>query len=172
VTHDQEEALTMSDRIAVMNQGRIEQIGTPAEVYEQPLTRFVSDFIGVCNFLHGTVRGRSDGAWVVETEHGLVLRVGTSRPVSPGQPVTVAIRPEKVQLGQRPPEGRLNRACARIEHVVYLGTMTQYHLVTTEGHRLIAFAQNVHPLQAEPAARANDTVFLSWTAEASQVLLD
>jgi spermidine/putrescine transport system ATP-binding protein len=117
VTHDQEEALTMSDRMAVMNQGRIEQIGTPAQIYDQPKNRYVADFIGETNFIRG--KASSGG---IALPDGQVLR---AQNLAGRHSVTVAVRPERASLG---PEGLQ----ATIKEVVYLGTDTVVHLELAE----------------------------------------
>jgi spermidine/putrescine transport system ATP-binding protein len=140
VTHDQEEALTMSDRIAVMNRGRVEQLGTPEELYERPLTRFVADFIGTTNLLTGTVES-------VDGEHAFVRLasretcvVGRSDLVV-GRSVEVSIRPESVEL--HPSNGSLQSPlpiAATVEQVAYLGGSVQYHVRSSGGLTITALA--------------------------------
>ncbi len=167
VTHDQEEALTLSDRIAVMNDGRIEQLDTPIEVYERPRTRFVSDFIGVTNFLEGEVTRGAGHAMIVRTAKGLRIRVADS--ALPGDPrrVTLSLRPEKITLRRDRPADGENVFRAVVENVVYLGTTTHYYVVTDEGERLTAFEQN--RLAQESASRytAGDVVYVDWRAESA-----
>ncbi|RUX10752.1 ABC transporter ATP-binding protein, partial [Mesorhizobium sp. M2A.F.Ca.ET.042.01.1.1] len=98
VTHDQEEALSMSDRIVVMNAGSVEQIGTPEEVYERPATGFVADFLGKANMLAGTV-SRSDRRTTVALAAGQTVDVGSPRPLAQGSKVTVVVRPQKLSVG-------------------------------------------------------------------------
>src|SRR5574341_1966592 len=102
VTHDQEEARVMSDRVAVMNRGLIEQIGTPAEIYERPATNFVAQFVGESNWFVGHVEESRAGVVVVKTEEGLIIRTRSDRAWRPGDRVQVAIRPEKIQVGESP----------------------------------------------------------------------
>jgi len=127
VTHDQEEALAMSDRIAVMNAGHIEQLGDARELYELPRNRFVAQFLGTCNLLAGTVRGTREGSLLVETEWGELASGsrGGARSLAPGTRCTLAIRPEKVIL--REPEGplRAGEREARVLHSVYNGSDTE-----------------------------------------------
>jgi spermidine/putrescine ABC transporter ATP-binding subunit len=143
VTHDQEEALTMSDRIAVMDRGRIEQLGTPAEVYERPASTFVSDFIGLSNLLSCRVVGNGL-APSLETEHGLRIEPppGTELPV--GTAVTVAIRPEKLTI--IPYQGGDGNVGDAVEGVVmeavYVGGATHYYVTLTHGDRLVVVSQN------------------------------
>ncbi|HTP95442.1 MAG TPA: ABC transporter ATP-binding protein [Burkholderiales bacterium] len=128
VTHDQEEALTLSDRIAVLNQGRVCQIGQPKELYERPATRFVADFIGINNLVEGTVRS-------VE-EAGGTLRVGTAlgelravrgEPLRPGEPCVVCVRPENLAFdGDGGGDGERNRFHGRVAFAAYLGNTLRY----------------------------------------------
>ena len=133
VTHDQEEALTMSDRIAVMHHGRIEQLGTPEALYERPTTTFVADFIGTTNLLRGTVEALDDGAALVRLEGGDVCRIG--RPGrSVGQVVDISLRPEAIAIG--PAEDGAGAApgiSATIQQSAYLGSAVQYLVRTTGG---------------------------------------
>jgi ABC-type Fe3+/spermidine/putrescine transport system ATPase subunit len=135
VTHDQEEALVLADRIVVMNRGRVEQIGGPQEIYERPVTRFVAEFIGLCNLLDGTVREVRSGELTVETGRGLRLRVRASGPgPAAGQRVVVAIRPERVVAA---PNGEApNRFRARVVASTYLGSVSR-HRVVVEGEELL-----------------------------------
>jgi ABC-type Fe3+/spermidine/putrescine transport system ATPase subunit len=143
VTHDQEEALTMSDRVAVMDRGRIEQLGTAAEVYERPASTFVSDFIGLSNLLSCRVVGNGL-APSLETEHGLHIEPppGTELPV--GKAVTVAIRPEKLTI--TPHQGGDGDVGGAVEGVVmeavYVGAATHYYVTLTHGDQLVVVSQN------------------------------
>jgi spermidine/putrescine transport system ATP-binding protein len=137
VTHDQDEALAMSDRIAVMNSGRIEQMGSSADLYERPRTRFVARFLGSCNLL----RGEWDG-------HRLRTPIGSLEMSLPTQPagsgVTVAIRPEKIALCSEPESGVANAFPAVIRDMVYRGAETQFELLCGE-HPLTAVQLNTAP---------------------------
>ncbi|MBI1846149.1 MAG: ABC transporter ATP-binding protein [Candidatus Rokubacteria bacterium] len=159
VTHDQEEALTLADRIAVMEAGEIVQIGTPTEIYERPRSRFVSDFIGVSNFLPGKVVERDGDAVTVQVA-GLRLRAAGGDGVQPGDPVEVAVRPEKVRLGTAP-SSDANCVAGRVENVVYLGAVTYYYVRVTEDVRLVAMEQNQTP---RPAHAVGETVHAAWEA--------
>jgi ABC-type Fe3+/spermidine/putrescine transport system ATPase subunit len=119
VTHDQQEALNMCDRIAIMNNGRIEQIGTAEEIYERPLTRFVADFIGDTNLLEGTVVSRAEGAVTIESG-GLTLVTKDEGGFAAGEPVAFCIRPERVLVGPGI-EGCRNRFSGRIIDMLYAG---------------------------------------------------
>jgi spermidine/putrescine transport system ATP-binding protein len=129
VTHDQEEALTLSDRIAVMNAGHLLQEGTPSEIYERPRTRFVADFIGQTNFFHGSVESATDNL-VVRTEDGNLLRCTTVADVTRGDPVVVSVRPEAVVPATESSPNRLSGTLARM---TYLGDIVQYHVETSSG---------------------------------------
>jgi spermidine/putrescine transport system ATP-binding protein len=164
VTHDQEEALAMSDRIAVMNGGRVEQIGGPREIYEHPQTAFVADFIGSLNALDLTV-GEVVGSYAVaRLGEGERLVVPVDSGVRPGDSLRIAVRPERVQLGVETDGG--SRLEGTVAEIVYLGMYTQFHVDTAAGrvvcHRLAD--ESVASLQ--PGAR----VLLSWEPEHSSVL--
>ena len=163
VTHDQEEALSMSDRIAVMNQGVIEQLGTPREVYEQPATPFVADFVGVLNAMDvrvDEVTGE-DLVMKVNERDRIVVPVGPmGTEASVGSSLLVAVRPERVELAAGDPavDGG-SRPSGTVRQVVYLGTLTQFHVDTAIGKRLI-----VHHLSDERSSsvREGDRVVLTW----------
>jgi spermidine/putrescine transport system ATP-binding protein len=128
VTHDQEEALTMSDRIAVMEGGKVLQIGTPTEIYERPTCRFVADFIGESNFIDGTVLECRDGYAVLATRDGLSMKGYAPRSVRAGDDATISIRPEKARLftpdayTDRDPR---NAYAGMVEQVAYIGSDTR-----------------------------------------------
>jgi ABC-type Fe3+/spermidine/putrescine transport system ATPase subunit len=128
VTHDQEEALTMSDRVAVMRHGRIEQVGTPTELYETPANRFVADFLGESNFLDGVVLRRGDGdRYAVRVGDGLeVWGVGVA-PLREGQAVTAAVRPERLMGAGAQPEGA-NRCRGVVREAIFTGDATRYRV--------------------------------------------
>jgi iron(III) transport system ATP-binding protein len=134
VTHDQTEALALSDEIAVFNFGKIIQRGTPQEIYRQPKTQFVADFIGSANFITGKVKETTaaDRTVTVETRHGL-FRCIFAQDVSPGQAVLVSARPEDFTLFQVPPGNGLNVLTGKITHRVFLGEVVDYLIDTGEG---------------------------------------
>ncbi len=134
VTHDQEEALTMSDRIAVMRSGRIEQIGSPLEIYERPQNAFVADFIGTTNLLHGRLI-HHDGRLAIVECRGAKLRVAGDAPAGAPE-VVIALRPEKVQLDAAEPLD--NALSASVTQLVYMGDTIMYSLRTDEGIELQA----------------------------------
>ncbi len=129
VTHDQSEALALSHQIAVMNAGRIQQIGSPREIYERPQTQFVADFVGTTNFVDGTVRAADgeDHFYVIETELG-VLRSYSVEAVRPGQKVILSIRPEDVRLSESPPAATVNVIHGTVDQKVFLGESLDWQL--------------------------------------------
>jgi iron(III) transport system ATP-binding protein len=136
VTHDQKEALSLADRMAVLRDGLVEQIGDPRSVYRQPANKFVADFIGETNWVDGTVASVSDNGVTVRTQFGAVTAAGRGS-FATGQKVSVGIRPEAVRIGEAP----LNAFEARIDWVTYLGEIEQYRL-DLGGASLKAFEQN------------------------------
>jgi putative spermidine/putrescine transport system ATP-binding protein len=164
VTHDQEEALTMSDRVAVMRHGRIEQVGTPAELYETPQSRFVADFLGESNFVDAVVvRPAGDGRYLVRTRGGLDLQgvgVGSLRG---GQAVTVAVRPEKVSLADeragREPSGPANTCKGSVEESIYVGDATRHRVAVGADGVVTVKVQN---RLAGRGYRTGEAVLLSW----------
>jgi spermidine/putrescine transport system ATP-binding protein len=157
VTHDQEEAMTMADAIAVMNAGKIEQLGSPTELYESPRTAFVAGFLGISNLLHGT----ADGSGAVRLPDGTTVRV----PATAGRSgeLSVGIRPEKVRLGAV----EENRLSGQVRESAYIGVSTQY-IVDTSAGPITLFVQNAEP--GVGAANPGDQVTLSWSPEATFVV--
>jgi len=143
VTHDQAEALGLSDRIAVMNRGRIEQLGPPREVYERPATRFVADFIGASTVL----RGRAVGADRVALGAGPAVRVAGPRALPAGAEVELAIRPERIGLAPGPGDNVLD---ARVETLVYQGALTEVTARLPDGQRVLAFVVEPAPAPLAP----------------------
>jgi spermidine/putrescine ABC transporter ATP-binding subunit len=170
VTHDQEEALTMSDRIAVMHDGRLQQFGRPQEIYESPHNRFVADFIGVCNFFEARVSGRDARHVVVSLENGAnaaaSLPAGMAAP-GQGAEVVTAIRPEKLVLNAPDVRAMLH---ATLEDIVYVGTAIHYHLRTADGTRLVAYRQN--GTAPPPGLTPGAGVAVSWDRDALRLLPD
>jgi spermidine/putrescine transport system ATP-binding protein len=171
VTHDQEEALTMSDRIAVMDQGKALQIGTPTKIYERPASRFVADFIGETNFLEGTVL-RRDGTHVVVGVQGMAPVLALSvEEFGAGQKVTLAVRPEKITIQTEDP-GLENNSCqGTIENVVYIGTDTNYVVRLDSGATVRVREQNIAPSIGK-GLDEGATAFLFWQTESSLLLPD
>jgi spermidine/putrescine transport system ATP-binding protein len=167
VTHDQEEALTMSDRIAVMSGGHVLQLGTPEEIYEQPANRFVADFIGETNFLVGRIEAVHGDEASVLIDGALTVHVQAPPGVASGQEVAIAIRPEKVSLHAEPVDPRSLPAI--VEEVVYIGTDTRYIVRLTE-HTAISIRQQ----NTEPGTTIRfdngETIYLSWPDECARLL--
>jgi spermidine/putrescine transport system ATP-binding protein len=138
VTHDQEEALTMSDRIAVMNEGRVQQVADPPTLYELPRNRFVSDFIGQTNVFSGTVESVSGKRITLSTPSGKVEATAREVEVEVGAEAHAAVRPEKVRFGS---EGD-NVSTVWIRQIVYLGVSTQYIAELPDGGKLVLYQQN------------------------------
>ncbi|MBE7188839.1 ABC transporter ATP-binding protein [Jatrophihabitans endophyticus] len=170
VTHDQNEALTMSDRLVVMNAGRIEQLGSPREVYERPRTRFVAGFIGTSNLLTGIVRSLDGSAAVLEVgaDESVVVPEGAAAGARPGQSLDLTVRPEKMRITAGPPDAGWCALRGRVTEVVYLGTSTQYAVDALGGSELLVFSQNAS--DAEDIASRGQDVWLSWRPEHSLAL--
>ena len=171
VTHDQDEAMALATRIAVMDRGRVLQVGTPGEIYEFPCSRFVADFVGTTNLFEGTVTGCDAGRVVVhcrETDGTLLVDHGGS--FSVGQQVWVALRPEKVRLSKQPAqEAQANQLRGTVWELGYLGNRSTYQIRTTSGKLVTVFTQNERRT-TEVAIDWSDEVFVSWTADAAVVL--
>ncbi|TMF33825.1 MAG: ABC transporter ATP-binding protein [Chloroflexi bacterium] len=170
VTHDQEEAMTMSDRIAVMNKGHYEQLGDPESLYERPTTRFVAGFLGVSNLLPSTVVGREGAYANVRLGDDSRIRVPNSL-VDGQEKVSIGVRPEKIRLSDpsvETPTGH-NRLTGIVRDASYLGVSTQY-LVESRGGNLTVYEQNVErATRAELWARG-DEVQLTWSPDHSFVV--
>ena len=139
VTHDQEEALTMSDRIAVMSQGQVEQVGAPKEIYEEPLTAYVADFLGVSNLMEAEAKGQATGGCRVRIgEFELVAGEGESDTLGASK---ITVRPERVSLEAAGTTGE-NRVPGMVERVVYVGSILQVFVTLAPGQRIQAWIQN------------------------------
>jgi len=171
VTHDQDEAMALSTRIAVMNRGQVVQVGTPSEIYEFPQTRFVADFIGTTNMFEGTVDGGAPGNVVVRsTEAGCHLVVDDAGRFNHGQRVWVSLRPEKIRLSKQPPSSEpTNQIKGIVWELGYLGNRSTYRIKTETGKMVTVFAQNDRRT-AEWSIDWSDEVYLSWTADCAVVL--
>jgi spermidine/putrescine transport system ATP-binding protein len=143
VTHDQEEALTMSDRIAVMSQGQILQLGTPMEIYEEPNSRFVADFIGETNFLTGKVIEQKGEETKILIDETLPITVAYRDRLAVGQQVTLVVRPEKIAISSLQQSDRPSWT-ARIQEAVYIGTDTRYLVRLTEKTVITIRQQNLY----------------------------
>jgi spermidine/putrescine transport system ATP-binding protein len=174
VTHDQEEALTMSDRMAVMHRGKVLQIGSPTEIYEQPNCRFVAGFIGDTNFLDGVVQGQDDDRVTILVDGCLPVVVQTEGVLEPGSEVSVAVRPEKVRLLPQPAKGGHNSFPCQVEQVVYMGTDTRFRVRLSENVSLAVREQNVIAAP-DPRGRWDDCdapIYAVWLRDGGRVLLE
>ena len=171
VTHDQDEAMALSSRIAVMDRGAVIQVGTPAEVYEFPTTRFVADFFGNANLLEGRVTAAAPGLVTVHSaELGCDLRVDDVGGFSVGQQVWVAVRPEKIRLSKTPADdGSGNELKGVVWELGYLGNRSTYQVKTARGKLVTAFAQNERRT-LDWSIDWNDEVYLSWDANSALLL--
>ncbi|RDK89500.1 spermidine/putrescine ABC transporter ATP-binding subunit [Enterobacillus tribolii] len=170
VTHDQEEAMTMAGRIAIMNRGRFVQIGEPEEIYEHPNSRFSAEFIGSVNVFEGLLQERRDDALLIQSP-GLVspLRVDLDAAVVEGVPVQVALRPEKIMLCEQPPEDGCNYAVGEVVHIAYLGDLSIYHVKLHSGQMISAQLQNGHRFR-KGMPTWGDEIQLCWETDSCVVL--
>jgi putrescine transport system ATP-binding protein len=170
VTHDQEEAMTMATRIALMDAGRIRQVGTPDEIYEQPTSRFAAEFIGSLNVMEG----------VIEDDHPDYVTIRSAALPDPvyighgisgfeGQQVAFAVRPEKVSISKDMPDQKYNKARGTIEDIAYYGSHSVYHIRLPSGHRVMANFAN-RKRWASDNFTWNDEVWVSWGDNAGVVL--
>lgn len=161
--------MTMATRMAVMHEGRVAQVGTPAEIYEAPGSRFVADFIGNVNLLDGRVATADALQLSIDSPdvHHLVAR---GAPISAGSKVTVALRPEKIQIGlQAPADPSVNAVKAVVREKAYCGSFTMYHLALPSGAMLKVASPRAHgPLAEDPTF--GQEVWAHWPASAAVVL--
>jgi spermidine/putrescine transport system ATP-binding protein len=166
VTHDQEEAMTMSDRIAVMNRGRYEQLGSPEELYERPRTRFVAGFLGASNLLPGLADGIANGHAVVRLAESSTVQVPADQ-VDGRTEVEVGVRPEKIRL--HPPAEALppgtNTLDGRVRDAAYTGVSTQYHVELAGGRTVTVYEQNRARAASGALHRAGEEVRLAWSPD-------
>ncbi|WP_299140002.1 ABC transporter ATP-binding protein [uncultured Tateyamaria sp.] len=169
VTHDQEEAMTVASRIAVMDEGRVMQVATPDRIYEAPESVYVADFIGDVNILAGTVTATGDQTYALGVENGTVTAV-SERPFSDGQNAHLAVRPEKVAIHTTAPEGTDNLLQGKVLDIAYLGNLSTYHVELPGGQIIKAQTANTRRLSRRDITW-EDHVWVSWTKTAG-VLLD
>jgi spermidine/putrescine transport system ATP-binding protein len=169
VTHDQEEALTLSDRIAVMNRGQALQIGPAGDIYESPNCRFVADFIGETNFIGGQVQAQTGRSVIVALGDGSTLRADCEGRVAVGTVVSVAVRPEKMHIN---PAIKLdNTFTGRVVSVVYIGTDTHYGVSIAHDQVVRVREQNNMP-GSRPLARQGDELTVGFEAAAARILTE
>ncbi|MGC2460168.1 MAG: ABC transporter ATP-binding protein [Steroidobacteraceae bacterium] len=171
VTHDQDEAMALATRIAVMERGKVLQVGTPSQIYEFPSTRFVADFVGTTNLFEGTVTACEPGLITVQCiEIGGDLLVDDVGRFSIGQRVWVALRPEKIRLSKQPVgASRVNQLRGTVWELGYLGNRSTYRIKTATGKVITVFSQNERRT-SEWSIDWSDEVFVSWGADAAVLL--
>ncbi len=173
VTHDQGEALTMADRIAVMNRGKILQIGDPKTIYEQPVNRFVAHFIGNTNFFEGKVT-KIEGGMVLVDVPGLAqiwgIPVGD---IQVGEAVSVSVRPEKIYISrEKPHNSQYNILRGRVDDMIYTGVSTEFIVRLPTGQKVRIFAQNISKDAEIWKITWDDEVWIYWRPDRSLVLKD
>jgi spermidine/putrescine transport system ATP-binding protein len=174
VTHDQEEAMTMSDRIAVMNKGRYEQLGDPESLYERPTTRFVAGFLGISNLLPGSVEGSDDGYVTVRLHNDVRIRAPRGVVGTGSDGLSVGVRPEKIRLRETSdtvPAGH-NRLAGVIRDASYLGVSTQYQVEARGGARITVYEQNVERATRAELWSPGEEVVMTWSPDHSFAVRD
>lgn len=173
VTHDQEEAMTVSSRIAVMDHGRIVQVSTPGELYEAPRSRYVADFIGEVNILEGRSAQREGDHLVLQCqEAGCAVQTGPYGQESGEGPLWIALRPEKVRISKEPPaDTSRNCMAGEVWDIGYLGNLSTYHVKLDSGKMITATQANMARLIERPITW-EDRVYLTWAPDAAVVLRD
>lgn len=171
VTHDQDEAMALASRIAVMDRGKVVQVGTPAEIYEFPQSRFVADFVGTTNLFEATVAACEPGLTRVACrETGCDLLIDDVGRFTAGQRVWVALRPEKIRLSKQPAaDPRVNQLRGTVHQLGYLGNRCTYQVKTPTGKLVTVFSQNERRT-SEWSIDWSDEVYLSWSADAAVLL--
>ncbi|OKP81443.1 ABC transporter ATP-binding protein [Ensifer adhaerens] len=172
VTHDQEEAMTMADRIAVMSHGKVIQVATPAEIYEAPNSRFVADFIGDVNIFEGAVSGVEGGYVRLEGTNGFPIRMASPETPAAGGKSAVAVRPEKIRVSRQPPaHAPVNTVQGEIWDIGYLGDMTVFHVRLKDGRVIKASSLNAVRAVEDPLGYDQE-VWVSFGEDAGVVLKD
>jgi putrescine transport system ATP-binding protein len=170
VTHDQEEAMTVSSRIAVMDHGELVQVATPGEIYEAPRSRYVANFIGDVNILEGSVSGLSNGTVDITAVDGAgFYKAQCPDGLKPGQKVWIAIRPEKLRISLMKPAGAFNVLSGKVDDIGYLGSTSQYHVRLPSGQRITALRANSGTAVEQPITWENQ-VWLDWPADTGILL--
>ena len=170
VTHDQEEAMTVADRIAVMEQGKLIQIATPRNIYERPGNRYVADFVGDINFIEGIAQSIRDGLIKIETADGLVVECNSTASIDKNQQVWFAARPEKLTVSREKPVVTGSNAIeGEVWDIAYLGDMSIYN-IRTDGGEILKVAQLNHTRTSAAPITWEERVWVSWTNGAGMVL--
>ncbi|MBZ9957084.1 ABC transporter ATP-binding protein [Mesorhizobium sp. BR1-1-14] len=170
VTHDQEEAMTMADRIAIMDKGEVMQVATPAEVYEAPASRFVAHFVGNVNMFEGKVAERTDKtARITGATGAQILVENAGNAAAAGADIVFAIRPEKIKVSSKKPADGVNALEGEVYDIAYLGDMTVYHVRLDDGQLVRASALNAARITEDPLTW-NDRAWVSFRPDAGVVL--
>ncbi|MCA1510490.1 ABC transporter ATP-binding protein [Bradyrhizobium sp. NBAIM01] len=171
VTHDQDEALTMADKIVVMRDGKLEQVGSATEIYQRPASKFVAQFIGASNLFQGPVEQRNGGGAVIRVSPELSLQV--DQIPSSASDVMVSIRPEAIvveRVGQSPAAQRANSVTARVDQAIYRGFVSHYYLKTPSGTQIIVFEQN-QSQQAGLRYAVGEEVVARWESPSNHIIV-
>jgi spermidine/putrescine transport system ATP-binding protein len=171
VTHDQTEALALSHRIAVMNKGRVEQVDEPSRIYGFPRTRFVADFIGQCNLLHGPIASNAAGVVTLDVPGLGPVRAAAQTTLPVGSEATVALRPEKIRLTAQAPADADNHFDGTVNDFLYMGDVTVYRIATAGGARVEALLANSQSGRTQFFS-VGDAVAMSWRGDAGHFLED
>jgi putrescine transport system ATP-binding protein len=170
VTHDQEEAMTMADRIAIMEKGELMQVATPAEIYEAPGSRFVANFVGNVNLFEGKVASHENGGIDIASTNGLTIRTVNAGDAETGSTVWFAIRPEKIRVSsKKPPNDGFNAVQGEIWDIAYFGDMTVYHVRLDDGQVIKTSVLNSVRVFDDPLSW-NDRAWISFQPDAGIVL--
>ncbi len=170
VTHDQEEAMTLSSRIGIMNAGEIVMTGTPNEIYEYPSTRFVADFIGSVNIFSGRIiEDEADHVRIESEEAGCPLHIDHGVSAAPGASVWVAVRPEKIEIGREDPGQTDNCVSGTVDEIAYMGSQSVYH-VRLDSEKIVRVTRSNRQRTARDSISWEDRVFLNWRSSSGVVL--
>ena len=169
VTHDQEEAMTMADRIAILEKGEVMQVATPAEVYEAPSSRFVAHFVGNVNMFEGKVAERAGNTTRITGATGAQIVVENSSDTAAGSNIVFAIRPEKIRISSKKPADAVNALEGEVYDIAYLGDMTVYHVKLDDGQVVRASTMNASRIADDPLTW-NDRAWISFRPDAGIVL--
>lgn len=166
VTHDQSEALSLADRMAVMKEGKIIQVGTPREIYQHPVNKFVADFIGETNFIDGKIIEIQGESARIETELGIIYSNRVDGEVNAGNQITCSVRPESIDIADEPSADGINQFQSRILDVTYLGRVEEYQLVLKDKFEMKVVLHN----PGEKARKPDDTVWVSFSPKDMVIL--
>jgi putrescine transport system ATP-binding protein len=170
VTHDQEEAMTVAHRLAVMDHGRIAQVGAPADVYEQPNSRYVANFIGDINLIEGCVASADPDGIRVQAIGGELIRVASGGDAKPGDTMWVALRPEKLSIAtEQPADKSMNALAGTVAEIGYLGDLSVYNVRVSDRLTVKATVPNTTRMRARPI-NSGDRVWLTWPADVAVLL--